>query len=184
MKHAREARSVVKGRTAFNLLGPLTNPARAQFQVIGAYSVRAAEMLANACARLGIERACIVHGGDGLDEVTTTTHTTVFQVEDKSVQKGRWFPSDFGLERSSPEDLKGGDVETNATIIRSVLDGEPGAARDIVLANAAAALFVCQHVSELKAGVAAAAESLDSGAARRKLDELIRYTTDAGNETV
>jgi anthranilate phosphoribosyltransferase len=152
MKNVREARSLLKGRTVFNLLGPLTNPARARFQVIGAFSVRAAEMLANASARLGIERACVVNGGDGL-------------------------PSDFGLEPSSPDDLKGGDPETNAAIIRSVLDGEIGPARDVVLANAAAALIVGQHASELKAAVATAAESIDSGAARRKLDELIQYTT-------
>jgi len=177
MKNAREARSLLKGRTTFNLLGPLTNPARARLQVIGAFSVRAAEMLANASARLGIERACVVNGGDGLDEITTTTHTTVFQVEGGTVQKGRWLPSDFGLEQSSLEDLKGGDVETNAAIIRSVLDGETGPARDVVLANAAAALAVGQRASELKAGVAVAAESVDTGAARRKLDQLIQYTT-------
>jgi anthranilate phosphoribosyltransferase len=177
MKNVREARSLLKGRTVFNLLGPLTNPARARFQVIGAFSVRAAEMLANASARLGIERACVVNGGDGLDEITTTTHTTIFQVEGGRVQKGRWLPSDFGLEPSSPDDLKGGDPETNAAIIRSVLDGEIGPARDVVLANAAAALIVGQHASELKAAVATAAESIDSGAARRKLDELIQYTT-------
>lgn len=177
MKNAREARSSLKGRTVFNLLGPLTNPARSRFQVIGAFSVRAAEMLANASARLGIERACIVNGGDGLDEITTTTHTTIFQVEGGKVQKGRWLPSDFGLEQSAPDDLKGGDPETNAAIIRSVLAGETGPSRDVVLANAAAALFVGQHASELKAAVATAAESIDSGAARRKLDELIRYTT-------
>jgi anthranilate phosphoribosyltransferase len=134
-------------------------------------------MLANASARLGIERACVVNGGDGLDEITTTTHTTIFQVEGGRVQKGRWLPSDFGLEPSSPDDLKGGDPETNAAIIRSVLDGEIGPARDVVLANAAAALIVGQHASELKAAVATAAESIDSGAARRKLDELIHYTT-------
>jgi len=178
MKSAREARSDLKGRTAFNLLGPLTNPARARIQVIGAFSVRAAEMLANASARLGIERAFVVNGGDGLDEITTTTYTTVFQVEDGKVQKGRWFPSDFGLEQSAPEDLKGGDAETNGAIIRSVFDAEKGPARDVVLANAAAALVVGQRASELKVGVAMAAESIDSGAARRKLEDLIQFTTD------
>jgi anthranilate phosphoribosyltransferase len=177
MKSAREARALLKGRTAFNLLGPLTNPVRARFQVIGAFSVRAAEMLANASARLGIERAFVVTGGDGLDEITTTTHTTIFQVEGGKVQKGRWLPSDFGLAQSDPEELKGGDAETNAAIIRSVFDGETGPARDVVLANAAAALIVGQRASELKAAVAIAAESIDNGEARRKLDELIRFTT-------
>jgi len=178
MKSAREARSDLKGRTAFNLLGPLTNPARARIQVIGAFSVRAAEMLANASARLGIERAFVVNGGDGLDEITTTTYTTVFQVEDGKVQKGRWFPSDFGLEQSAPEDLKGGDAETNGAIVRSVLNGDVGPARDVVLANAAAALVVGQRASELKVGVAMAAESIDTGAARQKLESLIQFTTD------
>ena len=178
MKNAREARAALKGRTAFNLLGPLTNPARARIQVIGAFSVRAAEMLANASARLGIERAFVVNGGDGLDEITTTTYTTIFQVEDGRVQKGRWFPSDFGLEQSAPEDLKGGDAETNGAIVRSVLNGDVGPARDVVLANAAAALVVGQRASELKVGVAMAAESIDTGAARQKLESLIQFTTD------
>ncbi|MFL6447180.1 MAG: anthranilate phosphoribosyltransferase [Bryobacteraceae bacterium] len=177
MSNAREARALLRGRTAFNLLGPLTNPARARFQVIGAFSVRAAEMLANASARLGTERAFVVAGGDGLDEITTTTYTTIFQVEDGKVQKGRWWPSDFGLEQSAPDDLKGGDAETNAAIIRSVFDGQPGPARDVVVANAAAAIALGQRASELKAAVAVAAESIDSGAARRKLDELIQFTT-------
>jgi anthranilate phosphoribosyltransferase len=184
MKNAREARETLKGRTAFNLLGPLTNPARARVQVIGAYSVRAAEMLANASARLGIERAFVVNGADGLDEITTTTFTTIFQVEDGKVQKGRWFPSDFGLEQSAPEDLKGGDAETNGAIIRSVLNGDTGPARDVVLANAAAALVLGQRASELKIGVATAAESIDSGAARRKLEELIQFTSNLNHEAV
>jgi anthranilate phosphoribosyltransferase len=176
MKRAREARNLLKGRTAFNLLGPLTNPVRARGQVIGAFSVRAAEMLANASARLGIERAFVVNGGDGLDEITTTTHTTIFQVQDGKVQKGRWFPSDFGLEQSAPEDLKGGDAATNAAIIRSVLEGESGPARDVVIANAAAALVVAQRAAELKSAVAIAVESIDTGGALRKLEELIRFT--------
>lgn len=184
MKSAREARQTLKGRTAFNLLGPLTNPARARFQVIGAFSVRAAEMLAHASARLGIERAFVVNGGDGLDEITTTTYTTIFQVEEGRVQKGRWLPSDFGLAESDPEDLKGGDAETNATIIRAVLDGEPGAARDVVIANAAAALIVGQRASELKVAVGLAAESIDSGAARRKLEELVQFTGEIDNEVL
>ncbi|HEY3457097.1 MAG TPA: anthranilate phosphoribosyltransferase, partial [Bryobacteraceae bacterium] len=136
VKHAQEARLLLKGRTAFNLLGPLTNPVRAHVQLIGAFSVRAAEMLAQASARLGIERAFVVHGADGLDEITTAGPTTVFQVEEGRVQKGRWLPSDFGLPQASLDDLKGGDKETNAAIIRAVLAGEPGPCRDIVVANA------------------------------------------------
>ena len=150
VKHAQEARLLLKGRTVFNLLGPLTNPVRARVQLIGAFSVKAAEMLAQACARLGIERAFVVHGLDGLDEITTTAHTVVFQVEGGRVQKSRWSPSDFGVQQVSIEALKGGDPEMNAGIVRSVLDGETGAHRDVVVANAAAALLVAGQTPDLK----------------------------------
>jgi anthranilate phosphoribosyltransferase len=176
VKHAQEARLLLKGRTAFNLLGPLTNPVRARVQLIGAFSVRAAEMLAQSSVRLGVERAFVVHGADGLDEVSTTGATTIFQVENGSVLKTRWFPSDFGLQTASLEDLEGGDPETNAGLIRAILAGETGPRRDIVLANAAAALLAAQRASDLKSAVALAAESIDSGAAQRKLDELIAST--------
>ncbi|HEY7210596.1 MAG TPA: anthranilate phosphoribosyltransferase [Bryobacteraceae bacterium] len=184
VKHAQEARLLLKGRTVFNLLGPLTNPAHARIQLIGAYSVRAAEMLAHASARLGIERAFVVHGADGLDEISTTGITTVFQVEDGRVQKGRWTPADFGLDPASIEDLKGEDAATNAGIIRTVLDGEPGPRRDIVIANAAAALLVAQRAPDLKSAVTLAAESIDSGAARRKLEQVVQFGSKAAYEAV
>jgi anthranilate phosphoribosyltransferase len=176
VKHAQEARLLLKGRTIFNLLGPLTNPVRARIQLIGAFSVRAAEMLAQALARMGVDRAFVVHGSDGLDEISTTGPTTVFQVEENSVQKGRWVPSDFGLPQATLEELQGGDSETNATIIRGILEGEAGPKRDLVIANAAAALFVARKAIDLKSAVAMAAESIDSGAARRKLEKLIEFT--------
>jgi anthranilate phosphoribosyltransferase len=176
VKHAQEARLLLRGRTIFNLLGPLTNPVRARVQLIGAFSVRAAEMLAQALARMGIDRAFVVHGSDGLDEISTTGPTTVFQVEENSVQKGRWLPADFGLPQSTLEELQGGDSETNAGIIRGILEGEPGPKRDLVVANAAAALFVARKAIDLKSAVAMAAESIDSGAARRKLEKLIEFT--------
>lgn len=184
VKHAQEARLLLKGHTVFNLLGPLTNPVHARVQLIGAFSVRAAEMLAQASVRLGIERAFVVHGADGLDEITTTGSTTVFQVEDGRVQKGRWSPSDFGVPFASIEDLKGGDPERNAEIIRSVLAGEPGPSRDIVIVNAAAALLVGQRASDLKTAVTLAAESLDSGAARAKLEHLLQFTSKLQHEVV
>ncbi len=184
VKHAQEARLQLKGRTVFNLLGPLTNPVNARVQLIGAFSVRAAEMLAHASARLGIERAFVVHGSDGLDEITTTGMTTVFQVEDGRVQKGRWLPSDFGLNAGSIDDLKGADPETNAGIIRSVLDGEQGPRRDIVVANAAAALFLAHRAPDLKAAVELACESIDTGAAQRKLDEVASFRLKTSHETV
>ena len=184
VKHAQEARLQLKGRTVFNLLGPLTNPAHARIQLIGAFSVRAAELLAHAAARLGIEQAFVVHGADGLDEITTTGPTTVFQVEEAKVQKGRWTPADFGVEEASLEDLKGGDVETNAQLVRSILDGEPGPRRDIVIVNAAAALFLAQRAPDLKSAVALAAESIDSGAARRKLEQVVEFGVKAAYEAV
>ncbi|MBV8072181.1 MAG: anthranilate phosphoribosyltransferase [Acidobacteriaceae bacterium] len=175
VKQAQEARLLLKGRTVFNLLGPLTNPVRARIQLMGAFSVRAAEMLAQAAARLGIERAFVVHGADGLDEVSTTGLTTVFHVEDGRVQKGRWVPADFGLPQASIEDLQGGDPETNARIVRAVLEGEHGAHRDIVIANAAAAIFLAQRAIDLKSAVAVAIEAIDSGAARGKLEKLLEF---------
>ena len=184
IKHAQEARLLLKGRTVFNLLGPLTNPIRARVQLMGAFSIRAAEILAQASARLNIDRAFVVHGADGLDEITTTTYTTVFQVEEGRVQKGRWSPNDFGVERASIEDLKGGDPEMNAGIVRSILEGEAGARRDIVVANAAAALLVANRAPDLKAAVAAAAESIDGGAAKRKLDDLTEFANKLRHEDV
>lgn len=184
VKHAQEARLLLKGRTVFNMLGPLTNPVRARVQLIGAFSIRAAEMLAHASARLGIERAFVVHGADGLDEISTTGPTTVFQVEDGRVQKGRWTPADFGLTPTSIDDLKGGDPGMNANIVRSVLEGEPGPRRDIVVANAAAALLVAQRASDLKSAVSVAAESIDSGSARRKLESVVEFTAALAHETV
>lgn len=184
VKHAQEARLLLKGRTVFNLLGPLTNPVRARVQLIGAFSVRAAEMLAQASARLGIERAFVVHGADGLDEITTTTHTTVFQVENGSVQKGRWSPADFGLPPALPEDLSGDGPEENAEIFHAILDGEAGPRRDVVVANAGAALLLAQRFDDLKSAVAAAIESIDSGAARRKFDALREFTKELKHESV
>src|SRR5579875_2065314 len=184
VKHAQEARLQLKGRTVFNLLGPLTNPVRARVQLIGAFSVRAAEMLAQAAARLGIERAFVVHGSDGLDEITTTGPTTVFQVEDARVQKGRWLPSDFGVAQATLADLKGGDPQTNAAIVRELLEGKAGAPRDIVVANAAAALLVAQRAPDLKSCLAMAIESIDSGAGLRKLQQAIEFAAELKHEVV
>lgn len=184
VRHAQEARLLLKGRTVFNMLGPLTNPVRAPLQLIGAFSVRAAEMLAHASARLGIERAFVVHGADGLDEISTTGMTTVFQVEDGRVQKGRWMPADFGLSPATIESLKGGDPETNAGIIRAVLDGEPGPHRDVVVANAAAALFLAQRAPDLKSAVGLACEAIDSGAAKRKLEDVASFRLKVSHEAV
>jgi anthranilate phosphoribosyltransferase len=175
VKNAQEARLQLQGRTVFNMLGPLTNPVKARVQLMGAFSVRAAEMMAHAAARLGVERAFVVHGSDGLDEVTVTGPTTVFQVDEGEVQKGRWVPGDFGAPTARPEDLEGGDVETNATIIRNILRGERGPKREIVVANAAAALFLAKHAVDLRSAVSLAVHSIDGGSARRKLEQLVEY---------
>jgi anthranilate phosphoribosyltransferase len=184
VKHAQEARLLLKGRTVFNLLGPLTNPARAHVQLIGAYSVRAAELLAHAAMRLGIGRAFVVHGAGGLDEISTIGQTTVFQVQDGRVQKGSWTPADFGLPAANLEELNGCDPDTNASIIRAILDGETGPKRDIVVANAAAALLVGQRASDLKQAVQLAAESIESGTARDKLELLIKCSNQLKHEVV
>lgn len=172
VRHVHQARVQLKGRTIFNLLGPLTNPVGAKLQLIGAYSVRAAELLAQAAARLGTERAYVVHGTDGLDEISTIGLTTVFQVEDGRVQKGQWTPQDFGVAPADVATLAGADPATNAAIIRALFDGELGPKRDALVANAAAALLLTRKASDLKSAVGLANESIDSGAAKAKLDLL------------
>lgn len=181
VKNAQEARILLKGRTVFNMLGPLTNPVRAQIQLMGAFSIRAAEMLAHASARLGIKRAFVVHGADGIDEISTTGQSTVFQVEEGRVQKGQWSPSDFGVPQATIEQLKGADPETNASIVRGILDGLAGPARDIVVVNTAAALLVAERAPDLKVATEMANASIDSGAAKTKLEKLIQFSNNLPN---
>lgn len=175
LKHAGEARRMLGGHTIFNLLGPITNPVQTSFQLLGAFSVRAAEVIAQALLRLGRERAFVVHGSDGLDEITLNGLTTVFQVDEGSVQKGRWHPTDFGMQTAEASELDGGDPETNAAILKSVLAGEEGPKRDVVIMNAAAALLLVRKVHDLKSAVAAAKESIESGAAAGKLEALRNF---------
>ena len=176
MRHAGPARAELKMRTVFNLLGPLANPAGASHQLIGAPSVEAAELMANALACLGSERAFVVHGEDGLDEVTTTGATAVFEVGQNSVNRFEWRPSDFGVAPARASDLEGGDRTRNCEIAMSVLTGERGARRDIVLVNAAAALVAAGAAADTRAGMLRAAESIDSGAARLKLKALAEFS--------
>ena len=150
MKYAQPVRRALKMRTVFNLLGPLAKPARAQRQLIGAPSPEAAALMARALAELGVERAFIVHGHDGLDEVSTTGPTDVWDVSTGRVEKLLWTPADFGVKRATLDALQGGDAARSAAIIQSVLAGEPGAARDIVLVNAAAGLLVADLAADLK----------------------------------
>ena len=177
MKYAQPARLELKMRTIFNLLGPLTNPAGATCQLIGAPTAHAAELMAHALAGLGPERAFVVHGSDGLDEITTTGSTLVFEVERHEVKNHRWHPSDFGIDSATTDDIRGGDVRHNHAIATAILKGEEGPQRDIVLVNAAAALVAAKVAGTLPEGVAKAAQCIDSGAAWKKLEQLIAFTT-------
>jgi anthranilate phosphoribosyltransferase len=176
MKHAQPARAELKMRTVFNLLGPLTNPARATRQLIGAPSRQAAELMACALAGLEIERAFIVHGSDGLDEVTTTGPTVVFEITGAEVRSFEWSPADFGISPANIEALRGGDRACNAAIATAVLQGQPGAQRDIVLLNSAAALLVAGAAADPREAIELAAESIDSGAAGKKLRLLAEFS--------
>ncbi|MDP9171715.1 MAG: anthranilate phosphoribosyltransferase [Acidobacteriota bacterium] len=172
MKHAQPARQELKMRTVFNLLGPLTNPAGATRQLIGAPSPQAAELMANALAGLKPERTFVVHGSDGLDEVTTTGPTLVFEVTGHEVRQLTWNPSDFGVKLSTAPDLHGGDIAFNRTIALEILNGQPGPQREIVLVNAAAALLAAGTVTNLSDGMQQSANSIDSGQALEKLKRI------------
>jgi len=172
MKHVMAARREMGVRTVFNMLGPLTNPAGANAQLIGVYSAALTEPLARVLAALGTRRALVVHGADGLDEITTTGDTQIAEVREGVVRLSHLRPEDFGVPRGTLRELQGGDREENAQIIRGILAGEPGPRRDIVLVNAAAALVVGGKAQDFKDGVAMAIASVDSGAAARKLGEL------------
>ncbi len=176
MKFAQPARLELKMRTVFNLLGPLTNPARASAQLIGAPSPESAGLMAHALAGLDIKRAFVVHGADGLDEVTTTGPTLVYDVQGSHIEKHTWMPEDFGVSLAKVETLRGGTRETNAEIARRVLAGEEGPAMDIVAVNAAAALVAAGIAHDLRHGMSLAMGAIRSGRAQAKLDALIRFT--------
>jgi anthranilate phosphoribosyltransferase len=172
MKHAGQARRELGMRTAFNLLGPLTNPAGATRQIVGVPRPELTELLAHALLRLGSERAWVVHGSDGLDEISTTGHTKVSECRGGVVHTFYLHPADVGLPKAAPADLKGGDATDNAAIVRAVLDGSRGPARDVVLLNAGAALLVAGRSSSIADGLALAARAIDEGDARRTLERM------------
>jgi anthranilate phosphoribosyltransferase len=172
MKHAQPVRRELKMRTVFNLLGPLANPARARRQLIGAPSAVAARLMAEALAELGTEHALVVHGHDGLDEISTTDATDVYEVRTGRADRHMWSPEDFGVKRAALSDLKGGDPSRNAEIASEILAGSAGPRREIVLVNAAAGLMVAGLAADLKSAMAKAAESIDSGAAADRLQQL------------
>ena len=175
MKHAQPARAELKMRTVFNLLGPLTNPAGATRQLIGAPSAHTAELLANALAGLGTERSFVVYG-NGIDEVTTADATLVFEITSSTVRSFQWTPADFGVPTAQLNALRGGDRAHNAEIASAVLKGHAGPQRDIVLVNSAAALLVLGIADTPLAAMQRAAQSIDSGAAWTKLRQLAEFT--------
>jgi anthranilate phosphoribosyltransferase len=176
-KHVQNARRETRLRTVFNLLGPLTNPAGASAQVVGVYSLDLVEKLAEALSMLGTHRAFVVHGLDGLDEITITGATRVAEVREGSVHTYEITPEEFGMSRAPLEEIAGGtDAAQNATIVRNVLSGEKSAKRDVVLMNSAAAIVAAGKATHLPDAARIAAESVDSGAALKRLEGLVRFT--------
>jgi anthranilate phosphoribosyltransferase len=180
-RHAMTARRELKMRTVFNLLGPLTNPAGASAQVVGVYDESYTELLARSLGELGVRRAFVVHGADGLDEISISGDTYVAELRDGIVQSFTVTPEDFGLHRARIDEIRGGDAKENAEIIhkifgRSMLYREHGPHREIVLANASAALVAASRAADFLEGVHLATKSIDSGAAREKLDALVAFS--------
>ncbi len=174
-RHVQPVRRELKMRTVFNLLGPLANPAGATVQVVGTTSEHNAELIADALCALGLKRGFVVHGRDGLDEVSTTTETIAFEIDAGHVTKRILTPEHFGLPRAELSDIEGGPAPENCEIARRVLNGERGPARDIVLANAALALLAAEKVSSLIDGVHLAAQAIDSEGARRVVEALTSF---------
>jgi len=182
MKHVAPVRTELKTRTVFNLLGPLTNPAGADGQLIGVFDNTLIEPLAEVLAGLGIRHGFVVAGSDGLDEITTTGPTNVAETRDGKVKRFAVHPNDFGIRLADPKDLLGGDAPENARILQAILEGEPGPKRDIVVLNAAPALVAGEVAEDLKEGVALAAQAIDSGAALEKLAALKRVSNASAPE--
>ncbi|MBM3761902.1 MAG: anthranilate phosphoribosyltransferase [Acidobacteria bacterium] len=176
MKHASAARRELKMRTVFNLLGPLSNPAGAQHQLIGAPNFEAARIMAQALSQLGTTKSIIAHGEDGLDEVTTTGRSMVYDVEGNSITRRAIKPEDFGVPKASIDELYAANGEQSAQDILGILDTQPSAKMDIVLVNASTALFAAGVVADFKSGVSKAFGAIASGAAKAKLEDLKRVS--------
>jgi len=179
MKYAVQPRRDIGIRTIFNILGPLTNPAMATHQLIGIYNGELVAMIAHVLNNLGSVRAMVVHGLEGLDEISLCGPTKVAELRDGKVKEYTIEPEQFGLERCRLEELHGGSADESAAIVRGVLDGTPGPARDVVLLNSAAALYVGASATTIQDGFRLAAESIDSGKARQKLEQLVEMTNAA-----
>jgi len=175
LQHASATRREIGVRTFFNVLGPLTNPAGATMQLLGVFSDALVRPVAEVLRELGSERAWVVHGRDGLDELTPFAKSHVAELRDGKVREFEVDPATLGLARTGRDEIAGGDATANATRVRAVLAGEKGAARDVVVLNTAAALVVSDVEPTLEAGVARAVQALDSGAAAAKLAELAAF---------
>ncbi|MBF8274452.1 MAG: anthranilate phosphoribosyltransferase [Magnetococcales bacterium] len=181
MKHAAQPRQEMGVRTIFNLLGPLTNPASASCQLLGVFDGRWTIPLATVLGRLGLKHALVVHGLDGLDEITTTAPTRVSELKtDGTVVTYEVEPQQWGIPRAVQEDLVGGDVAQNVAITHAILNGQKNPRRDIVLLNAGAALYVADVVPDINSGIQLAAQAIDRGEAKHRLERLVA-TTNAGS---
>ena len=178
MKYAAPVRKELGVRTIFNLLGPLTNPVMAPAQLIGVFAPELTETFARVLINLGCERALVVHGSDGLDEITITGTTRITEVHRKEMRTYSLNPRSLGMALGQPEELVSRSIEDNVAMCREVLEGRGGARRNIVLLNSAAGLIAAGKVDDFPRGIAIAAESIDSGRARDVLDRLIRFTND------
>ncbi len=180
MKYAAKARKEVGLRSIFNMLGPLTNPAAATCQLLGVYAPELTEMFANALRILGVKRAFVVHGHDGLDEISVCAPTRVSELSDNLIRTYDLNPDLYFGKEADPEELVGGDPEKNAEITEKIFSGEKGPKRDVVVLNSAAALVVSEIASDIGKGIKIAEEAIDTGAASKKLKELVRYTQENG----
>lgn len=176
MKYAMPARKEIGAKTMFNILGPLSNPAAATHQLVGVYESRWTEILAQVLNNLSTVHSIVVHGEDGLDEITTTTNTQVSEVNKGTIDNYRIRPEDLGFKKSGLEDLSGGNASVNAKILLDVLNGRTGPKRDIVILNAAAAIYAADKAKSIKDGIKLASESIDSGKALKKLELLKEYS--------
>jgi len=175
-RHATLARKQIGQRTAFNLLGPLTNPAGAHSQLVGVYSAEVIDLMAATLAELGVQRAFVVHGADGLDEISLSGETYVAEVHEGTVKRFTLTPEDFGMSRAPIETLRGGDAQENASLIRGVLEGQSSPRRDIAVINAAAALVTAGIAANFRDGAQLAASAISSGLAQKKLAALVAFT--------
>ena len=177
MKHAAPVRRELATRTVFNVLGPLTNPAGARALMLGVYSPALTRTLANALVQLGAERAYVVHGAGGIDELSPCGPNLVCEVENGSVREYELDPVDLGVDRCDPSELSGGEPASNAAALRAVLSGEDGGGhRSAVILNAAGGIAAAGHAEDLREGIARAREAIDSGAAAARLDELVEFS--------